>query len=273
MTKQFQIKGNTYVCHIHVYNKSHPYLLLLHGFMGDHRAYTHLLDDLGESCNPVTVDLLGHGESSKPAEPIHYHEEEQISHITALVGEIGISSLFLYGYSMGGRLALKTAQAAPELFTGLILESTTYGITGKEERGKRRETDKKRAMHITENFEAFLEEWESLPLFASHLPANKEIAHRYKRIHAEQDPQAVAASIQGFSTGLMKPVTKNEQNYYHPVLLLAGSEDQKYIAINKQLKKILSKAKLRILEAGHRVHLDNPKGLAEEINLFIEQNA
>ena len=273
MKKRFSIKGNTYACNIHGNSESLPYLLMLHGFMGDHRAFSHLLDDLAKICNPVTVDLLGHGDSDKPADPAKYHEEEQISHIISLIHEIDISSLFLYGYSMGGRLALKTAQAAPELFTGLILESTTYGIIEDEKRIDRRETDKKRAADIKEDFKAFLNGWKDLPLFASPARVSTELSNTYKRIHAEQEPLALAAAIQGFSTGLMKPVTKNDQNYYNPVLLVAGSKDQKYIAINKELQQILPKAKLKILEAGHRVHLDNPGDLAEEIKLFIEQNS
>ncbi len=273
MKSLFSVRDRIYACYIHRKKEHLPYLLMLHGFMGDHRVFSHLVEELTKTCNPVTVDLLGHGNSDKPVTPADYREEKQVSHILSIVREIGISSLFLYGYSMGGRLALKTAQSAPDLFKGLILESTTFGIIEEKKRKDRVEADKKRAERIKENFDHFLEEWETLPLFASTYGPPAGLSKTYKKIQAGQDPLAMAAALQGFSTGSMKPVTKQNQHYYNPVLLLAGSEDQKYVAINKQLKQLFPEVKLSILEAGHRVHLDNPGKLAEEITLFIEQNS
>lgn len=273
MKKRVKVNGIHYVCHIHEHSKSLPYLLMLHGFMGDQRVFSHLSDDLKKSCNPITIDLLGHGESDKPDDPTTYQEEQQVDHILSLIHEIDKSPLFLYGYSMGGRLALKVAQAAPDLFKGLILESTNPGLVDEVEREKRRILDKKRAESIKENFPAFLQDWEALSLFTLPEGVHSELAEFYDQIHSEQDPDAMAAVIRGFSPGSMKPVTKKYQNYYHPVLLIAGTEDQKYVAINKKMKQLFPKARLKILKAGHRVHLDNPRALGKEINSFIEQNS
>lgn len=273
MKQEVQIHGNRYVYEIHSDRDTLPYLLMLHGFMGDRRAFKPLTKDLSKSCNPITIDLLGHGESEKIYNPGAYHERKQVQHIISLVHEINVSSLFLYGYSMGGRLALKTVQEAPDLFKGLILESSTFGILDAEDRKKRRQDDQKRALEIKENFSYFLDQWGKLSLFESPNDARNDSSDMYRSIHSEQDPKAMAASIQGFSTGLMKPVTEKNQRYHGPVLLVAGSEDQKYIAINKTLKQIMGNAKLEKLKAGHRVHLDNPQKLTQEINLFIEQNS
>lgn len=273
MKKETDIHGKRYVYQVHNNRNALPHLLMLHGFMGDRRAFKPLIKELSKSCNPITVDLLGHGESEKVYKPEAYHEEEQVQHLITLVHEINVSSLFLYGYSMGGRLSLKTAEEAPHLFKGLILESTTYGILDDENRKKRRQADHKRAIEIKENFAYFLDQWEKLPLFESPKKKEQDLANEYKSIHLEQNPNAMAASIQGFSTGLMKPVTDENQRYHGPVMLIAGSEDQKYIPINRALKQILRNAKLCLLKAGHRVHADNPQELTQEINLFIEQNS
>ncbi|NGP76811.1 2-succinyl-6-hydroxy-2,4-cyclohexadiene-1-carboxylate synthase [Balneolaceae bacterium YR4-1] len=271
--KCIHINGLDYACQFYGQDASLPYLLMLHGFMGDGRGFSHLVNDLTKSCNPITIDLLGHGQTDKPVDPETYREKEQVDHLVALVNKIDKSPLFLYGYSMGGRLALKTAQAAPNLFSGLILESTNPGLSDKKERAIRRDTDKERASSIKNDFLAFLEKWEALPLFSSPAGLNSELSELYKQIHAEQEPEAMAAAICGFSPGSMKPVTKKTQNYYHPVLLIAGSGDQKYVTINKNMEQLFPKARLSILRAGHRVHMDNPDALGAEINTFIEQNS
>lgn len=273
MKERFHIHGFHYTCQFHGHNESLPSVLMLHGFMGDRRVFSHLLENLKKSCNPITVDLLGHGKSDKPTDPASYNEEQLVKHILSLIHKIDRSPLFLYGYSMGGRLALKTVQQAPDLIKGLILESTNPGILSEEKRAERRKTDRQRGSSIKENFYVFLKEWEALPLFASPNDVGSELAKFCNQIHTEQDPEAMAAAISGFSPGSMKTVTKENQNYYNPVLLIAGSEDQKYVAINKEMEQLFPKATLKILKAGHRVHLDNPNTIGKEINSFIEQNS
>lgn len=271
--EELQINGVNYALGIHQRDSSLPYLLMLHGFMGDSRAFNHLIEDLYKTCNPITVDLLGHGRSEKIYSPNRYREEEQVEDIISIISTIDVGSPFLYGYSMGGRLALKTAQSEPTLFNDLILESTNFGIPDDQKCTSRIKLDNERAEKIRRDFKAFLEHWETLALFQSPGITNNELSQRYKQIHAEQDPEAMAASLRGFGTGSMEPVGPHNQHYKGSVLLMAGSGDQKYIDINRKMKELFIRVETRILEAGHRVHCDNPQELSQAINLFIEQNS
>lgn len=268
-----EINSADYAVYVHQRDENLPWLLMLHGFMGDHRVFDHLIDELCESCNPITIDLLGHGQSSKPTDPKRYNEDKQVNDIYQLVHALNIFPLFLYGYSMGGRLALKTVFSAPEPFKGLILESTTNGITDKQERKKRRLTDERRAKHLESNYEDFLSKWEEAALFQSPLPADKNLLSTYHNIHLDQDPQAMAASLRGFGTGSMTPETEHSPGYNGPTLLMAGSGDEKYMKINDQLTSFFSNVHLCFIKAGHRIHLDNPSGLSNEIKHHIDQNS
>lgn len=272
MFKELNINGVRYAMRVHREDPSLPCLLMLHGFMGDSRGFSHLAEGLSKTCNPISVDLLGHGKTENIYDPDRYREHSQVEDILSIVKYFSESPVFLYGYSMGGRLALKTAQAEQGLFKGLILESTTFGIIDDKARKERQETDKLRAKAIREDFTGFLKEWEELSLFQPPDKSDKELTERYKQIHSEQDPGALVASLRGFGTGFMTPVTEQNKKYNGPVLLLAGSNDQKYIDINKKLKQFFGQAETRTLAAGHRVHVDNPVNLTREINLFIEQN-
>lgn len=252
------IHNHLYAYKVHQRKRELPFLLMLHGFMGDHRVFDHLVNDLCRVCNPVTVDLLGYGASSKPADPQSYSREKQISDLLTLIEKLELSPLVLFGYSMGGRLALQTALAHPEPFRGLILESTTCGIEDNSDRSKRRKADKRRARHIETDYSGFLSMWKKLDLFDSPLPADKSLLARHHNIQREQQPKSVAASLRGFGTGSMKPICGRLHTLTIPVLILAGTDDDKYQQISTSLKSKLPCARFSSVKAGHRTHLDNP---------------
>lgn len=270
--KLIEVNNVTYASKIHQQDENLPWLLMLHGFMGDHRVFDHLIDELCESCNPITIDLLGHGESSKPEDPERYTESKQVNDLYKIIQELDVAPLYLFGYSMGGRLALKTGLAAPEVLKGLILESTTSGINDNTKRKKRRQTDEKRAQEIESGYQNFLNRWEKLALFQSPLPINKELVQKYHNAHLDQDPKAMAASMRGFGTGSMRSAWTDIKQFDLPVLLIAGSEDEKYQRINNFLVNQFPNAKFSSVQGGHRTHLDNPEGFLSELKNYIDIN-
>lgn len=270
-----EINHHSYAYRIHRQQSGLPLLLLLHGFMGDQRVFDHLLDGLADFCNPVTIDLLGHGQSSKSDDPGDYREEQQVADIRTFIRRLSTDmdvddGRFLHGYSMGGRLALKIALADPALVGGLILESTNCGIPDERQRSRRRQTDEQRARDITTDLDRFLTHWQQLPLFASPETNNKEQLHRkYRAIQRGQSPEALAASLRGFGTGSMRPCCDELPSLNRPVLLMAGTHDEKYRQINRRLEQRLPAARFSTLKAGHRVHLDNPDKFITEIKSFL----
>lgn len=266
-----EVNNANYAIEFHQQNAHLPYLLMLHGFMGDHRAFDHLIDGLTECCNPITIDLLGFGKSSKPDNPERYSESNQVRDICKIFDklELNQSHLFLFGYSMGGRLALKIAINSPSRFEGLLLESTNCGISDPDERKERRRIDAERARKIKEDFDDFLSGWKELKIFDSPLAENETLVRNYQQMQSEQSPSALAASLLGFGTGSMTPTCDDLQKLKIPVLLIAGSGDEKYQRINRYMKKLLPNAIFTSIKAGHRTHLDNPEGFIEKIKDFI----
>ncbi len=254
---------------MHQQKEGLPFLLMLHGFMGDHRVFDHLIADLRGFCNPLTLDLLGYGESSKPTSKHRYDEQHQIADIKAFINHLDADKLYLHGYSMGGRLALKTALHTSGELEGLILESTTCGITDQSKRKERRRADSKRADQIETDFQRFLTRWKELELFKSPLSANETLTQKYHQIQAGQSPGALAASLRGFGTGSMTPACNELKQLDLPVLLIAGSADEKYQRINRYLENQFPNATFQSIKAGHRVHLDNPSELIKKINSFM----
>lgn len=267
--KHLTINNQEYAIAIHQQNDTLPYLLMLHGFLGDQRVFSHLTEDLSDFCNPITIDLLGFGHTSKPASPQRYREEHQIDDLYSLIQELNLDPLYLYGYSMGGRLALEVVSRHASLFKGLILESTNCGISDPKKRKERRRIDAERAKTITNNFDDFLSNWKTLDLFKSPIPRNESTFEFYQQIQSQQYPTALAASLKGFGTGTMTPICDQLSSITLPALLIVGSGDEKYQRINQHLSDQFPNATFSSVKAGHRVHLDNPSALINRINNFL----
>lgn len=244
--------------------------MFFHGFMGSGNVFDPLIKQLTESCNPVSIDLLGHGESSAPPVPTRFTAELQASDLISILDRLHFHNLFLYGYSMGGRLAQHLFVSDPSRFSGLILESTHCGITDENERKIRKAADEKRAKEIEGDYKRFLDRWIELPLFNSPESAAE---FDYKLVLRNQNPKLMAASLRGFGAGAMPPVCGQLQNIKKPVGLLAGKADQKYVDKMAEMTQLCNRPEFEIIDgAGHRVHVDQPNQTAKFITQFLNQH-
>lgn len=245
-----------------------PDLVFLHGFMGSGEQFKELIRHCKNFCNPVTIDLLGHGDTEGAELHYRFSQKEQVADLKKILSEQLQGGSFLYGYSMGARLALSLASRFPELLYGLILESGTFGIENETERQARQSLDGRRADAITGNFPDFLMNWRKMDL----LRTNQE--HEFiQKIQDRQDPRWMANSLLGFGTGTM-PCMRDQLPYLPvPVQLITGDRDQKYISINQVMNKEISDCRLNIVSgAGHKVHLDQPEETSAIIRSFISNH-
>ncbi len=265
------VRNCTYHLDIHRQKNDLPTLLLLHGFMGSGRVFDHLIDRLEEFCNPVTLDLIGHGKTGMPAETARFTVSEQIRDLHKIINQLEPGKIYLHGYSMGGRLALRYAIEYQDELKGLILESTNYGIEDTQHKTEREELDEERAQQIEKDFGYFLKEWSNLPLFNTGLSTPEDLRDTYNSVQREQDEYAMANSLRGFGTAKMPSVRSKLTELKLPVLLLAGEADEKYCRIMKEISGLLTQSRFEIVkDAGHRVHLENPDSFVERLRLFVE---
>jgi pimeloyl-ACP methyl ester carboxylesterase len=71
----------------------------------------------------ITVDLLGHGRSDRPADPMLYSTAAFTAQVVALLDHLGADRVVLGGTGLGANLALEVAVAVPERVQGLLLEA------------------------------------------------------------------------------------------------------------------------------------------------------
>lgn len=241
--------------------------MLFHGFMGTGLNFSHLIKPLSTFCNPITIDLLGHGRSDACNDAKYFSTENQVSHIQSILKRIQIQNLHLYGYSMGGRLAFQLLHHIPEFFQSGIIESAHCGLKNESERLDRKKSDELLAAEIEKDFEMFLDKWTQLPLFESTPTQYKEM---YKKEMLSQDYRSMAASLRGFGAGVMPYTCEKMKGLDIPVHLIAGEKDLKYHHRMAEISSMNSNFSFKsVPDAGHRVHTDQPDHLIESIREFL----
>lgn len=257
-----------YHCHIHQSKPGLPWLLLMHGFMGSSRIFEPLLNRLFSFCNPITIDLAGHGHTESPPDMVLFSAERQASQIASISRRLQVKNLHLYGYSMGGRLAVQVIARFPELYQSTVIESAHCGIQSSTKQQERQSLDEQRAQNLKADFPAFLKQWQAMPLFR-HTP--QKMKKHYSEIMATQNPALMAASLRGFGSGVMPSVCQQLSKSMIPIQLIAGKYDTNYLNRMDEIAKSNQRFSLDVIEdAGHRVHADQPELWAEVIRRALE---
>ena len=245
-------------------------VLFLHGFMGAAKNWRSITERVGTNVRRLAVDLPGHGAATGRAE----HDYTMQGCAAALVATLRareVEAPVVVGYSMGGRLALYFALTYPAYCRGLLLESASPGLETAAEREARRRTDASRARRIQGDFEAFLEAWYRMPLFASlarHGQVEETIARR-----RQNSPRELACFLAGMGTGQQPSLWGRLRELQQPAAVLAGALDAKYMRLT-QAMVARSEGRLRriVVEgAGHNIHAECPARFVVQLRTFLRE--
>lgn len=239
--------------------------MLVHGFTQTGASWRRIADALGESYEVLTPDLPGHGSSAAPS-----------GDLAAAASELGeaCGEATYVGYSLGGRICLHLALARPALVDRLVLVSTTAGIDDADEREERVAADEALALRIEQGGDAaiaeFLDEWLSGPLFSA---LDEEAADRAARL--ENTAAGLASSLRHHGTGTQLPLWERLGELTMPVLVVAGEQDEKFLAAGQRLAAAIGPSALFILVpgAGHAVPFEQPEAFARLLADFAAGDA
>src|SRR5436309_2906059 len=98
-------------------------VILVHGLLLSQQMHWPLAEDLAARGNRViTVDLLGHGESSRPRDMWRYSMQIFGEQVVALMDHLQLEQSVVMGTSLGANTALEIASAHPERLRGMVVE-------------------------------------------------------------------------------------------------------------------------------------------------------
>jgi 2-succinyl-6-hydroxy-2,4-cyclohexadiene-1-carboxylate synthase len=266
-----KINGVTY--HVDVIGDGEHHVLMLHGFTGRGTSFKEMIAGFpcSDSFTFILIDQLGHGKTEIPMDPKRYSIENATADLKEIIDKLGISSVSLYGYSMGGRLALSFSISYPALVRKLVLESASPGLKTKEERWERQQADERLADEIQEEgLQSFVEFWTNIPLFKSQkaLPENKQKAIYEQRM--DNSTIGLANSLRGMGTGIQPSYWEHLTQMEFPDLLAAGERDEKFVLIAQEMNKRIKKSHfIKISEAGHAIHVEVPRKFGKIVSEFL----
>jgi pimeloyl-ACP methyl ester carboxylesterase len=104
-------------------------LLLVPGWCGGAEDFRPLMTALPEGYRCLSIDLPGHGLSSKPDAP--YDMEYYVGFLRSFCLRMGLSDFVFVGHSMGGQFAVHYASRWPGTIRRLVLIDP-YGLPGEE---------------------------------------------------------------------------------------------------------------------------------------------
>ena len=230
--------------------KSH--LLILHGALGSKAQFSELAEALDPLFQVHTMNFEGHGGrvSNQP-----FSMDVFAENVLDYMNEKGISSTHIFGYSMGGYVALKLAKSNPRKIDRIVTLGTKLDWS---EEVAQKETSKLIPEKIAEK----------VPQFAAYL----------ERLHQPQDWQEITKKTATMMLGLAagdKLVAEDFQSIDHPILIGLGDQDNMVTEGESQwAANLLPNGSFHILnDCQHPIEQVNKQQLAGFISHFVSQTS
>jgi 2-succinyl-6-hydroxy-2,4-cyclohexadiene-1-carboxylate synthase len=248
-------------------------LLLLHGFTGSAATWAPAMTHFAPRFCVVAPDLLGHGRSDAPIHPSRYRVGQSTADILAVLDHLGLRTVSVLGYSMGGRLALRLASTAPDRIAALVLVSASPGLRDPAARRARAAQDGRLADAIErDGVPAFVERWERLPIFATQAGLPEAARERVRAERLRHSARGLANSLRAMGQGVQRPMHDRLPFLRMPALILTGELDAPYCDLGREMQRLIPQARLAVVPgAGHAVHLEQPEMFCRLVLEFLSR--
>ncbi len=226
--------------------------------MGSCQEFEPLLAQLSAQFCCICVDLPGHGQTIATDDDL----PSTAHHLVELLESLLIDRpCGLVGYSLGGRIALYLALHYPQRWTKVVLESASAGLASPAARQTRQKQDLAIAHQLRQpglDWAEFIKQWYQQPVFqgiSNHPDFSELIAQRL-----QNRPLALARSLKNTGLGSQPYLGNLLTTNQIPLLLLAGANDHKFVAINQALAASCPAAELLIVpDCSHNIHWQQPQ--------------
>jgi 2-succinyl-6-hydroxy-2,4-cyclohexadiene-1-carboxylate synthase len=228
-------------------------LVLLHGFTQTGRLWGSFGDGLAQVRTLVAVDLPGHGGSDAVRADL---PESAALVVEAVRSVVGGGAVELLGYSLGARVALHVMTGTDLDVAKLVTIGAHGGIEDIEARAARREADQATAgaLEASGDVGAFADRWLAGPMFAR---LGDVAAEREERVR--NSAAGLASSLRLAGTGTQEPLWDAMGGVESPLLAVAGSDDQRFVAHALRLARVMPHAVASFVPGGgHAAHLGQP---------------
>lgn len=237
-------------------------IVLVHGFTGHAESFDLLLSHLAAGTEALALTLPGHD----PDAPLEGGFDASVDALAARIERAtGGRAVHLAGYSMGARISLGILARHAGLVARATLVGVHPGLPDGSERWARAQWEGRWiAILEHEGLDAFLSQWEALPLFDSQARAPEENRKAQAAIRRRHEPRALASAMRTMGLSVMPDLAPALSATRVPVTFVAGEDDPKFVRIARALAASTPDARLRLVaHSGHNPILEQPAALAD----------
>ena len=242
---------------------SGPALLFVHGLGSSSRDWALQVPAFSADYHVITVDVRGHGRSSKPPGP--YSVPLFAADIAALLHKLAAVPAHVVGVSMGGMIALQLAADTPQLLRSITVVNSGADLVPRTLRDR-------------------WALWERLLIarvlgppgigrrLAPRLfpkPEQAELRAVFAAHWAENDPRAYLAAMRGL---IGWSVTERLPQMATPALFVAADQDYTPLAVKEAAVARMPQARLTVVnDSRHATPVEHPQQFNALVAQFLRE--
>jgi pimeloyl-ACP methyl ester carboxylesterase len=251
-------------------DRSGPPVVLIHGYTDNARDWVPMLPYLSKHYRLILVDIRGHGQSSKPE--CCYSRLDFAYDIKLLLDGLGVRKADIVGHSLGSIIAQTFAEYWPERTAHVVLISSTGGFPPDLPKKPVQFDFAAEIRKLKEPIDAdspFMIAWWDSPT-----PVNPDFIRRQRKDAAGIPLRVWLAVLDEAlpADNVFADLQRTLPRLKAPTLLIWGSKDPiMEEEVRQSLRKALPGAKVKVFEGlGHNPFWEDPRGVAESINAFLD---
>ena len=244
-----------------------PAVILVHGLGLNRQMWQWQLDDLSTHFTAIRFDLLGHGDSAKPAGP--YRMQQMVEQIEELMENLAIEQAAVIGFSLGGLIAQAFTLAHPRKVSALGILNSAHARTDEQREGIMLRVRQSEESGPAATVDDALARWFSEDFADKH----PEILARVRQWVTANDRSVYPALYRLLAEadiGLESSIA----NIQCPTLILTGEEDfGNSPEMAEQMARIIPHARAEVLPGlRHMALAEDPAAINSLLVPFLQDN-
>jgi pimeloyl-ACP methyl ester carboxylesterase len=258
------------LAYIDMGDRAGPPVVLIHGYTDNARDWVPMLPYLSKRYRLILVDIRGHGQSSKPE--CCYTRLDFAYDIKLLMDGLGVPKADIVGHSLGSIIAQTFAEYWPERTAHVVLISSTGGFPPDRPKKPAQFDFAAEIRKLKEPIDAdspFMIAWWDSPT-----PVDPDFIRRQRKDAAGIPLRVWLAVLDEAlpADNAFADLQATLPRLKAPTLLIWGSKDPiMEEEVRQSLRKGLPNAKVKVFEGlGHNPFWEDPRGVADSINAFLD---
>ena len=243
-----------------------PPLLLVHGMLSSSAQWLYNIEPLKEVARPITVDLLGHGNSPAPTESEPYLPASYLAEFERMRSVIGAQRWFVCGQSFGATLTIRYALEKPGVIMGQVFTNSASALARGEDAERMVTGAVKQGRALMEG-KTKVADMPIHPLHAKRLDptARDKLIKEAAKVNVEALGRTFEHTL----------ATASQADRFHetsvPTLLVVGSRETRFEEHRRFAEEALPNLEVVEVDAGHAVNIDGAAAFNAAVAAFIRK--